>query len=110
MVSSLRADDDTYDSRVDVGREKQQQQKTVRMLCDENGSGKIVQHSCFIQTEKKRFGTLQSVSNHTLGPVHPRRRRGRGRGGVLLACDTFGVCVTERSLFCLLINTGSDLV
>ena len=52
-----------------------------------------------------------SHSSLTPGPVY-WREWGEGRGGgLLLACVPCGVrCDSERSLFCLLINTGSDLV
>ena len=53
---------------------------------NESGAGKIVQHSCFIQTEKKQSGSYPVVSTHSLGPVHLRW----GHGGALLACDTYG--------------------
>ena len=45
--------------------------------------GKIVQHSCFIQTEKKLSSSYLVVGADTLGPVHLRRGRGRvgGWGG-----------------------------
>ena len=54
--------------------------------------GKIVWHSCFIQTEKKLSGSYLVVSTHTLGPVHLRRSKGKGgrEGGALLACDMYG--------------------
>ena len=123
MVSSLQADDDTYDSRVGVGREKQQQQqqqKTVHMLCcgailtqsdplerkriRENRSAQL------LYPDRKETVRYLAVSQHSYFWTCPSGGGGGGGGGSLLACDTFGVCVTERSLFCLLINTGSDLV
>ena len=42
--------------------------------------GEIVQHSCFIQTEKKLSGSYLVVSTHTLGPVHLRWGGGGGGG------------------------------
>ena len=47
--------------------------------------GKIVHHSCFIQTEMKRSGSYLVVNTHTLGPAHLRR----GWGGSLLACNRY---------------------
>ena len=69
--------------------------------------GKI-QHSCFIQTEKKLSSSCLVVSTHTLGPLH--LRRGRGGGGHFQHATRTASGVTERSWFCLLINAGSDLV
>ena len=34
---------------------------------NESGAGKIVQHSCFIQTEKKRSGSYLVASTHSFG-------------------------------------------
>ena len=52
-------------------------------IWNERGVGKIVRHSCFIQTEMKRSGSYLVVSTPTLGPVHLKRvqRGGWGAGG-----------------------------
>ena len=89
MVSSFEADDNTHDL-VGVGEKiktktkqnKQQLYASLRHIFDAARSkmkaerGEIVQHICFIQTEKKRSGSYLVVSTHTLGPVHLRRGSG----------------------------------
>ena len=75
------------------GREKQNKKKTNNcMLCYailtqfdlewKRRGGELVQHSCFIQTEKKLSGSYLVVSTHTLGPVHLRGGGGGGGRGV----------------------------
>ena len=49
-------------------------------LENESGAGKIVQQSCFIQTEMERSGILQSALI-LWDPVHLRRGGGGGGGG-----------------------------
>ena len=45
------------------------------------GGGGLVQHSCFIQTEKKLSGSYLVVSIHTLGPCSFEDGLGGGGGG-----------------------------
>ena len=67
------------------GRDKQNKQQqlyaslhhtdTVQSRMKAEG-GEIVQHSCFIQTEKKWSGSYLVVGTHTSEPVHLRRAQG----------------------------------
>ena len=77
-----------------------------------SGKSRRLQLSWFIQTEMERSGMLQSEL--VLWDLSIRGGRGGGFWQwtfSLLACDVYGVwCDSERSLFCLLIDTGSDLI
>ena len=94
MVSSFEADDDTDETMTVRSRMKAERGKSY-------GTAAL---------PKQKWNGPLSRTHHSHRDLFIGGNGGRGEC-LLLACVPCGVwCDSERSLFCLLINTGSDFV